>query len=256
MLHHIPPATPPTHIRPLTMPSSIINVENAARSGSSVFEWQGECTTHNQPKLNSSLGVTFASTGNSIWHKMDLQKPHSVDGIVMQGRAKRGGHVEQRVTSVEIYTSLHPHGDRDYVSHGVYKANQDATPDKQVEIKLRSGPVSAQWVKVVVLEFHAHPTMRVAVLGSPTPIVVKTALADGTMRLATIGFDVTYENLMTWHIKPAYPAGVHALTWVDEDGDTIKIDTDVDWYHCKQVALQAAVAAGTTSRVVVRLRVG
>jgi len=131
--------------------STIINPPENKRTYSSVWNQNDVQSMLDSPQAWSA----GANTGGQ-WMQIDLSSSQTIVGIVMQGRHD----ADQHVKSVNIIVS---NDEVAWTDEGTYDT-ANATYDSQQQIKFPSPP-HARYVRINVLAWSTHISMRAAVLG-------------------------------------------------------------------------------------------
>jgi hypothetical protein len=131
--------------------STIINPPENKRTYSSVWN-----QNHVQSMLDSPQAWSAGANTGGQWMQIDLSSSQTIVGIVMQGRHD----ADQHVKSVNIMVS---NDEVAWTDEGTYDT-ANATYDSQQQIKFPSPP-HARYVRINVLAWSTHISMRAAVLG-------------------------------------------------------------------------------------------
>jgi hypothetical protein len=139
---------------------NVLNVDENKRSYSSVYGNDAIGTGHARSMLDSSQAWSAGSNTAGQWMKMDLGEVQKIDGVVTQQRAI-GNWGNQRVTKFQVMTSV---DDAVYVDRGTYPGHVADEGNKKIYTYLETADVPARWVKIVMIEYVSHTSMRAGVI--------------------------------------------------------------------------------------------
>lgn len=152
----------------------ILNVPDAARQYSSIYNNDASGTGHGQSKIDSPQGWSAWPSCRGEYVQMDIGSDQLVAGVVIQARAapSQSQHVTKFLVSYmdsddDHFMRLPNPNDAthsDCFTVGPYEAG-DA--DAKLTFNFPGGPVTARFVRVEPWDWVGHPSMRIA------PIVVR-----------------------------------------------------------------------------------
>jgi len=138
------------------LPGATANPVEKSRTYSSVFKNGGPGSRYARSMLDSPLAWVAAKNASGEWMTLDLARVHRVRGLLVQGNADR-----KSPRWVRRFRLMYSLDGKVYNSAGEFRGNSDA--HTKVERRLES-PVKARFVRLVVLGWHGHISMRAGVL--------------------------------------------------------------------------------------------
>ena len=148
---------------PTPKPYFEFNPNDHYRSSSGAYDNHVKGHGCNAPMLDSASGAWCAPRGRiGDWIQMDLGRVETVAGVVTQARR---GH-DQMVTSYTVHVSDAANGPFDVVDDGFVFPGNVAIGEGKAE-RVFSHPVKARFVRIQVVTYANHPSMRAAVLLLP-----------------------------------------------------------------------------------------
>eukprot|EP00994_Dinema_validum_P004160 NODE_219_length_2199_cov_177.880000_g142_i6.p1 GENE.NODE_219_length_2199_cov_177.880000_g142_i6~~NODE_219_length_2199_cov_177.880000_g142_i6.p1 ORF type:complete len:699 (-),score=173.73 NODE_219_length_2199_cov_177.880000_g142_i6:103-2148(-) len=110
-----------------------------------------------EPDINSKSAWCAKVNRRGQWHEMDMGEEKEITGVAIQGRRGYG----QRVTKFKVKISNDGRRYKWVDGGKVYSGNDDNDTVKKV---LFNEPVGARYVRIVVISWRGHISMRCAVL--------------------------------------------------------------------------------------------